>query len=167
MALSPVFIQSMISFLHNMFTAMWIGGMLTLALAVMPAVKKVFGKSKETHAFNTLFKKKLSLLTYISLVGLIITGLLMGKKATTLGVYTGFLSFGTPYSTLLSIKHLLYFVMFALAIFRSLILDKLKNMTHEQKMKLSIITLILNIIAGLTVLFLSSYIGILATLPKP
>jgi putative copper export protein len=99
------------------------------------------------------------------MVGLIITGLLMGKKAQLAGDYTGFLSFGTEYSTLLSIKHLLYFLMVGLAIFRSLIVDKLKKPSHEVKMKLNIITLIVNVIAGLAVLLLSANTAVLAAMP--
>ena len=167
MAISPVFLQTMVAFLHDVFTAMWIGGMLTLLLAVIPAMKKVLGKSKESHALNTQIKKKLSLFTYISMAGLIITGLMMSQKAQTTGLYTGFFSFGTEYSTLLSIKHILYILMVGLAIFRSQIVDKLEKLEHPVKMKLNMYTLILNILAGLGVLYLSANIAVIATLPVP
>ncbi|MHA1584320.1 MAG: hypothetical protein ACTSVU_05070 [Promethearchaeota archaeon] len=167
MSPSPIFLQTMITFLHNIFTSMWIGGMLTLLLVVMPTLKKVLGKSKESHAFNIQFKKKLSILIYISMVGLIITGLMLGKKAQTAGIYTGFMSFGTEYSTILSIKHILYILMVGLAVFRSQIIDRIKNLTQEQKMKLNMIILILNVLIGLTVLLLSAWIGTLATMLKP
>jgi len=165
MALSPVITQTIVTFLHNLFTAMWIGGMLTLLFTVMPAMKKTLGKSKESHALNTQIKKTLSILTYVSIVGLILTGLMMGHKAQLAGDYTGFFSFANEYSTLLSIKHILYILMVGLAIFRSQILDRLKKPTHEVKMKLSIITLILNVIAGLAVLLLSANIAVLAAMP--
>ncbi|MBN2156773.1 MAG: hypothetical protein JW776_12090 [Candidatus Lokiarchaeota archaeon] len=165
MALSPVFLQTLVNFLHNVFTAMWVGGMLTLLFAVMPSMRKILGKSKESQALNTQIKKTLSVLTYISIVGLIITGLMMGKKAQLAGDYTGFFSFGTEYSTLLSIKHLLYILMVALAIFRSVIVDRLKKPTQEMKMKINMYLLILNVIAGLAVLLLSSNIAVLASIP--
>ena len=165
MAISPVFLQTLVGFLHNLFTAMWIGGMLTLLIVVMPSMKKTLGKSKESHALNTQIKKTLSILTYISIVGLIITGLMMGKKAQLAGDYSGFFSFTNEYSTLLSIKHMLYILMVGLAIFRSLIVDKLKKPTHEVKMKLNIITLIVNVIAGLAVLLLSANTAVLAAMP--
>jgi len=141
-AIAPIFIN----FLHNVFTALWIGGMLTLAFTVLPAIKKILGKSKEMNALNSSIKKKLSLLTYISIVGLIITGLLMSNKAVISGLSTGFLSFGNEYSIMMSIKHILYFVMIFLSLFRSQIVD---------------------ILAGLGVLFLSSYVSVLAGLPSP
>ncbi len=165
--ISAIIAPVMINFLHNIFTVLWIGGMLTLAFTVLPAIRKVLGKSKETQALNSLIKKKLSVLTYISIVGLIITGLLMSNKAVLSGLSTGFLSFGNEYSTLMSIKHLLYFVMIFLSLFRSQFVDKVKKFAPEQKQKLNMLTLMLNILAGLAVLFLSSYVSVLAALPTP
>lgn len=165
--ISAVIAPVLISFLHDTFTALWIGGMLALAFTVLPAIKKILGKSKETKALNALIKKKLSLLTYISMVGLIITGLLMSRQAQLDGLNTGFLSFGTEYSTLLSIKHILYFLMIFLSVFRSQIVDRVKKFTPEQKQKLNMLTLMLNVLAGLVVLFLSAYTSVLASLPTP
>ena len=184
--ISAVIAPVLISFLHSTFTAMWIGGMLALAFTVLPAIRKILGKSKETKALNALIKKRLSLLTYISMVGLIITGMFMARKAASSGLYTGFLSFGTEYSTLLSIKHILYIVMISLSIFRSQIVDRVKKFAPEQKQKmnmqqqkmnmpqkmnmqqkLNMLTLMLNILAGLAVLFLSAYTSVLASLPTP
>ena len=79
--ISAVIAPVLISFFHDTFTALWIGGMLALAFTVLPAIRKVLGKSKETQKLNTLIKKKLSILTYISIVGLIITGLFMSRRA--------------------------------------------------------------------------------------
>ena len=165
--ISAIIAPILINFLHNVFTALWIGGMLTLAFTVLPAMRKVLGKSRETQALNSMIKKKLSLLTYISIIGLIITGLLMSNRAVLSGLSTGFLSFGNEYSILMSIKHLLYFVMIFLSLFRSQIVDRIKKFTPEQKQKLNMLTLLLNILAGLTVLFLSSYVSVLAALPIP
>ena len=165
--ISAIIAPILINFLHNVFTALWIGGMLTLAFTVLPAMRKVLGKSKEMKALNSMIKKKLSLLTYISIVGLIITGLFMSNMAVLSGLSMGFLSFGNEYSILMSIKHLLYFVMVFLSLFRSQIVDRVKKFTPEQKQKLNMLTLLLNILAGLAVLFLSSYVSVLAGLPTP
>ncbi len=165
--ISAVIAPVLISFLHATFTALWIGGMLALAFSVLPAIKKILGKSKETKALIALIKKKLSLLTYISMAGLIITGLFMSRQAQMSGLYTGFLSFGTEYSTLLSIKHILYFVMIFLSVFRSLIVDRVKKFTPKQNQTLNMLTLMLNILTGLAVLFLSAYTSVLASLPTP
>ena len=165
--ITAVIAPVLISFLHDVFTALWIGGMLALAFSVLPAIKKVLGKSKETQKLNYQIKKKLSILTYISMAGLIITGMFMARQTEAAGLYTGFLSFESEYSTLLSIKHLLYFLMISLSVFRSLIVDRVKKFAPEQKQKLNMLTLMLNVLAGLTVLFLSAYISVLASLPTP
>jgi putative copper export protein len=160
-AIAPI----LINFLHNVFTALWIGGMLTLAITILPAIRKVLGKSKESKDLNSVIKKKLSLLIYISIIGLIITGLLMSNRAVLSGLSTGFLSFGNEYSILMSIKHILYFLMIFLSLFRSQIVDKVKKFTPKQKQMLNMLTLIFNILAGLGVLFLSSYVSVIAGLP--
>jgi len=165
--ISAVIAPVLISFLHSIFTALWIGGMLALAFTVLPAIRKILGKSKETKALIALIKKKLSILVYISMAGLIITGMFMARKAALSGLYTGFLSFETEYSTLLSIKHILYIVMISLSIFRSLIVDRVKKLTPKQNQTLNMLTLMLNIVAGLAVLFLSAYTSVLASLPMP
>ena len=165
--ISAIIAPVLISFLHSTFTAMWIGGMLALAFSVLPSIKKILGKSKETKALNALIKKRLSLFTYISMIGLIITGMFMARQATSSGLYTGFLSFGTEYSTLLSIKHILYIVMISLSVFRSLIVDRVKKFTPKQNQTLNMLTLMLNVLAGLAVLFLSAYTSVLASLPTP
>ena len=165
--ISAVIAPVLISFLHSTFTALWIGGMLALAFTVLPAIRKILGKSKETKALIALIKKKLSILVYISMAGLIITGMFMARKAALSGLYTGFLSFETEYSTLLSIKHILYIVMISLSIFRSLIVDRVKKFTPKQNQTLNMLTLMLNVVAGLAVLFLSAYTSVLASLPMP
>ena len=150
---SPI-IPILISTLHSIFTALWIGGMLTLAFAVFPSIMKVLGKSKETKLTISKIKKRMSIFVYVSMVGLILTGLLMAKQS---GQSTGFLTFGNPYSTILSIKHILYILMILLSIFRSLIIDKLEKITPPSKEKLNMIILFINILVGITVLFLSAY----------
>ncbi len=35
---------ALITFLHDLFTAVWIGGLITLGLTVLPSVKKSLGK---------------------------------------------------------------------------------------------------------------------------
>ncbi len=41
-------IFALVTFLHDLFTAVWIGGLITLGLTVMPSVKKVLGKGPQT-----------------------------------------------------------------------------------------------------------------------
>lgn len=158
---------SIISFLHDLFTAIWIGGMLALAFAVLPSIWKVLGKSDQTEAIHASIKKRLSAIVYVSIIGLLITGVLLSRQAASLGLTTGFLSFETEYAMMLSIKHILYFVMIFLSVFRSQIIDKVRKFTLAMKMKLNMITLLLNILTGLAVLFLSAYLNALAAILTP
>jgi len=158
---------SIINFLHDLFTSIWIGGMIALTFAVYPSIRKILGKSEETEAMNASIKKKLSFLVYISIIGLLITGILMSRQAIGLGLTTGFLSFTTEYAMLLSIKHILYFIMIFLSIFRSQIVDRVRKFTPQMKMRLNMMTLVLNILSGLAVLFLSSYLSVLAAVIAP
>ncbi len=148
----------LITTLHNLFTALWIGGMLTLAFAVFPSIMKVMGKSKETKLTISTIKKRMSIFVYVSMVGLIVTGLLMAKQS---GQSTGFLSFENTYTSILSTKHILYILMILLSISRSLIIDKLENLTPPAKEKLNMIILIINMLVGVLVLALSAWVSLI------
>ncbi|MHA1560679.1 MAG: hypothetical protein ACTSPA_01015 [Promethearchaeota archaeon] len=152
----------LITTLHNIFTALWIGGMLTLAFAVFPSIRKVFGKSKETKQTIAAIKKRMSIFVYVSMAGLILTGLLMAKQS---GQTTGFLSFGNTYTSILSTKHILYILMILLSIFRSLIIDKLEKLTPPTKEKLNMIILITNMLVGVIVLALSAWVSLIPAAP--
>jgi len=152
----------LITTLHNIFTALWIGGMLTLAFAVFPSIRKVFGKSKETKQTIAAIKKRMSIFVYVSMAGLILTGLLMAKQS---GQSTGFLSFGNTYTSILSTKHILYILMILLSIFRSLIIDKLEKLTPPTKEKLNMIILITNMLVGVIVLALSAWVSLIPAAP--
>ena len=160
--MASIIVPILITTLHNIFTALWIGGMLTLAFAVFPSIKKVFGKSKEMKQTIAAIKKRMSIFVYISMVGLIITGLFMARQS---GQSTGFLSFGNTYSSILSTKHILYILMIILSIFRSLIIDKLENLTPPAKEKLNMIILITNMLVGVVILALSAWVSLIPAAP--
>lgn len=156
---SPI-ILTLISFLHELFTIIWIGGMILLVLVILPILKKQY----KPDEFKTIYKKiksRLSIFVYISIIGLLVTGLLLTKDSTLSG---GFLSFENTYSILLSIKHILFILMAIIAIFRSAVLDRIKGMKKEIKQKSDKILLLTNVIFALAVLFLSAYTGVLSSI---
>jgi len=164
--MADILIPVLIQLFHDLFTALWIGGMLALAFTVLPSIKKVLGNKetkKQMQELSSLIKKKLSLLVYISMAGLMITGLLMKKRAGSVG----FLNFDTQYATFLSIKHILYVVMVGLSIYRSRFIDNGKKFSMQKKQKLNMIVLLLNILIAVVVLFLSAHLSIMASLPVP
>ncbi|MCE7749569.1 MAG: hypothetical protein GPJ51_14380 [Candidatus Heimdallarchaeota archaeon] len=157
---SPI-ILTLINFLHEIFTIIWIGGMLLLVLVIMPVLKKQF-KPEEFELLNKKIRSRLSIFVYISIVVLLITGLILSKLPP---VSNSFFSFENTYSIILSIKHILYFLMIAIAVFRGTILDRLEGMNTDVKHKLSKVLLLSNVIFAIAVLFLSSYAGVLVSLP--
>ena len=123
---------TLVGFLHNLFTALWIGGMGTMLYAILPALKENLEKKQAMKLANAI-KGRLSTITYVSLVGLIVTGLMMGKESDD---YNGLFSFSNDYSTVMTIKHFFVILMVILTLFRSIYLDKL-NLEGPKKHKVS------------------------------
>ena len=87
-----------------MFSEIWIGGLIALGLSIMPSIVKAMGRTPESKKLLDQIKKRLSILVYISVLMLLVTGLLLAKHSK---VYQGF-SFSNEYTTLLAVKHILY-----------------------------------------------------------
>lgn len=152
-------IFGVIKSLHDVFTAIWIGGMLTTLLALMPAFKSLTEEKASGKALLIRYQKKLRVFALIGIIGLWITGIFLGKQSQS---YGGFMQFSTPYETLISIKHLLIFLMVIIAIYRGFGMgSKIENFSPKQ-MKVYGVLLMINSVLGVVVLFLS---GISAALP--
>jgi len=148
---------ALVTFLHDLLTAVWIGGLITLGLTVMPSVKKILGKGPETKKLMDAIQKRHSVLVYISMIGLVLTGLLQANRTSA---FLGLFSFGNTYSAVLAVKHILVLAMIAIAIYRSLALAKASTPTKE---KLKAALLILNIIFGVGILLLSGFTAALSS----
>ena len=153
-------IPTLISFLHELFTIIWIGGMILLVLVILPILKKQY-KPDEFKIIYKKIKSRLSIFVYISIIGLLVTGIILTRDSTLSG---GFLSFENTYSILLSIKHILFILMAIIAIFRSAVLDRIKGMKKEIKQKSDKILLLTNVVFAVAVLFLSAYTGVLSSI---
>ncbi|MHA1818905.1 MAG: hypothetical protein ACTSU2_10350 [Promethearchaeota archaeon] len=156
--MKPMEIYPIIVALHNIATAIWIGGMFALIFAVYPSLRQSLGKSKDTKKYlkeiMENIKKKLSLWVYISFIILFITGLLLAKQS---GQTTGkFIDFSTLYTTQLAIKHILYFVVIIISVLRSRVIDHLKNLPMPKREKLNMILLLLNFTLGIIILILTA-----------
>lgn len=152
----------LINFLHELFTIIWVGGMLLLVFVIMPVLKKQF-EGEKLHQVNKKIQNRLSIFTYVSIAVLMATGLLLTKLTDPSGI-TYFISFESTFATLLSIKHILFILMALVAIFRSAILDRIKGIEKKVSNKISKILLLSNVIFAIVVLFLSSYLGVIALL---
>ena len=102
-------------------------------------------------------QKRQSVFTYVSLVGLVLTGLLQANRSSA---FLGLFSLGNTYSVVLAVKHILVVLMIAIALYRSLALSKATS--HAQE-KLKAALLMLNIIFGVSVLLLSGFAAALSS----
>lgn len=138
--------------LHDIFSALWIGGMLTTTLSFMPVFKNFRQKRKELIDLLVGYQKRLAAVALISILGLWITGLLLSKQSPA---YSGFLNFSSTTNTLLSIKHILILVMIIIALYRRFILGRgLRNFNKNQQKTYGML-LVVNTLLGVIVLFLS------------
>lgn len=141
------------TFFHDLFTTVWVGGIISLGVIVMPSVKKVLGMGPQTKQLMEVIQKRLSKFVYVSIIGLIITGILKSKSAPG---FLGIFHFGNTYSMILGIKHLLVIVMIVVAILRSQIVGRKKAPSPEiEKAKAGL--LFFNMLLGILVLLLSGF----------
>lgn len=145
---------ALVTFLHDLFTAVWVGGLIALAVTVLPSARQVFGKGPETRQLMDTIQKRHSLLVYVSIIGLVLTGILQAKITPA---FQGLFTFGNPYSTVLALKHILVLGMIAVALYRSLVLGRRRGPSTPAQEKLSASLLMLNAVLGVTVLLLSGF----------
>ncbi|OJX43841.1 MAG: hypothetical protein BGO78_02435 [Chloroflexi bacterium 44-23] len=150
-----------VTFFHNLFTVVWMGGLMVTVISFLPALKESVGAGPQVKKVMQAFQKHQSIWVYISMGGLILTGLLMSKRAPQFETLFGF---GNAYSVTLSIKHILVIAMIVITLFRSLILSRPGVVLTPKKEQLSFKLVIINAILAVVVLFAS---GLLAALPIP
>lgn len=153
---------TLVTFTHNLFTAAWIGGLISIGLASMPAVREVLGKGPQTKKLMNAVQERQRWLVYASIAGLILTGLLMAQRSPA---FEGLFAFSNLYSSLLTFKHLLILMMIVIALWRSLVLGKRQKSVNPSQEKWGARLLLTNIILGVTVLLASAALTTLASTP--
>ena len=161
---SKQIVFAIVTFLHDLFTAVWIGGVITLGITVLPSAKKVLGMGPQTKKLMDAIQKRLSVLVYVSIVVLVVTGMLQANRNPAFG---GLFSFGNPYSTVLTLKHILVLAMVAIALYRSLVLGRRSGPSSPAQEKTKAGLLFLNIALGIAVLLLSGFSAALASGEPP
>ncbi len=151
---------ALMTFLHDLFTAVWIGGLIALGVTVLPAARRVLGKGPETKRLMDAIQKRQSVLVYVSMAGLALTGVLLARRSPGFG---GLFSFGSPYSVVLTLKHLVVLAMIAIALVRSLALGREGQMLTPSQEKLKGGLLLTNLGLGIVVLLLSGFLAALAS----
>lgn len=143
-------IFALVTGLHNLFTAVWIGGLIVTLITYLPVLKKVLGPGPQLKNVMTAFQKRQSLWVIISMLGLVLTGLLLSKRDPQ---FVGLFSFDNPFSIALSIKHILVLLMIAISLYRSLVLGRAGSNTAPNKEKVSFSLLVINTVLAFLVLF--------------
>lgn len=147
----------LVVFLHDLFTAVWIGGLIAISLTMLPAARSILGKGPQMKKLMDEIMRRQSPLVYVAIAGLTLTGLLQARGASD---FDGLLSFSNAYSSLLSAKHIFVLAMIAIAIVRSLILDRGSRGGEKRTQRLSHFLLYLNMVFGVVVVFLSSLLAV-------
>ena len=147
-----IVIITIMTFLHNFFTVIWIGGMFTLGLVVFPSIKKVLDMGPQTMQLINTIQNKLSKFIYIAIAGLFISGAVMAKAVPE---FQGLFNFGNKYSFFLGIKHILFILMIIIAILRSQVVGRNMKGPNPKIVKIKAGMLMLNMFLGLLVLLLS------------
>ncbi len=141
--------------LHDLFTVVWIGGLLTMGLIVMPAAKKIFDDPEKLKKFTGTAQKRMSQWGYLSIAVLLVTGVLLARYGSD---FAGLFSFNNLYSGLLAVKHLIFLTMIIIVVARKLVLKKPDN--HPlQKKKIPEKMFLANVLLGSVVVILSSIVS--------
>lgn len=157
-----IIVLTLVTFLHDLFTAVWIGGLITIGITTLPSARQILGKSPQTKQLMAAVQKRHSPLVYISILGLAITGLLLSRRAPEFG---GLFSFANTYSSWLSVKHILVAAMVAVTLARSLGMGRKGAALSPTGEKKSALLLFVNIFLGVTVLLVSAFLAALSSSP--
>ncbi|MHB8089029.1 MAG: hypothetical protein ACYDH2_12360 [Anaerolineaceae bacterium] len=150
-----------VTFLHDLFTVIWMGGLIVTVISYLPSLKKALGPGPQVKKVMSAFQNRQSIWVYISMGGLILTGLLLSNRNPE---FDSLFGFGNAYSVALSIKHILVILMIGITLYRSLILSRPQAVMTPEKEQLSFKLLIINVFLAVAVLFSS---GLVSALAKP
>ncbi len=157
--MANVFVFGLVKALHDLATAIWIGGLIQLSFVVLPVFRSRLRENKELKPLLMELQNRLSLLVLISIPILVVTGILESWHSLS---FQGFFSFDNTYSTLLSVKHLLVILMVCIAATRKLLMAR--NVTKQKskeieksREKMSAMMVFANALIGVTVVILSGF----------
>jgi len=169
-----LWIVSVVAFLHDLFTVVWIGGMITLALGMVPAIRASLGMGPQAHQIVNAFQSRFRWVAYACVAGLVVTGILLSRRSPE---FQSWFAWADTYSVLLSLKHLLVIVMVVVVIARSVLmaqnapagvpaLPRPGAAARPQpggRARVAMLLLFTNIVLGVAVLFLSAATATLGT----
>ncbi len=89
-------------FFHLIATVVWVGGLVILALLVMPEARRVLGDDPALEGLRARLRKRFLPLTHFSLVVLVVTGLTQMAGDEN---YDGMLQFDNAWAQAILLKH--------------------------------------------------------------
>ena len=149
---AKVVLFALITFLHDMSTVVWIGGLFSLTLFVIPGIKTAIGKSPQTGEIIKSVQKRFRVFVVLSIIIIGITGILMSKQS---GFVAGAFSFANLYAGILSVKHILVILMIVFTIFM--------NVIPKKPGKGPGVFLLVNLVFGILILLLSGFDAAIAS----
>jgi uncharacterized membrane protein len=110
---SDLAILSTVNWLHLVATVVWIGGIVTNLIVVLPSAKESL-EPPVMGRFMGSFIKRFRWLVYFSMGVLVVTGVIMMLMNDQ---YLGMLNFGNLWTLVLLVKHILVVILIILAIY--------------------------------------------------
>jgi uncharacterized membrane protein len=153
LSMANLIVMTIMRFLHNLFTVIWIGGMFVLGIGMLPVIQSKVEKPERRILIEGI-RTRMNKLVAISIIGLFVSGLLMSNASP---LFQGYLSLGNRYSSILAIKHIAVGAMVAVTLVRNRMLSNLEPGRQTKQQKITALLLIVNILLGMVVLFLSAW----------
>jgi uncharacterized membrane protein len=108
-----LYVKTLLSFIHNLATIIWIGGMFINILVFMPTAKKVLDPDNNGRLMQTVMKR-FRIVVYTSIVILGVTGIPLKIVNPN---YINIINFENQWEIVSFVKHLFYGLLTLLAIY--------------------------------------------------
>jgi uncharacterized membrane protein len=144
----------LVIFLHNLFTVVWMGGLIVSVISFLPALKRAYnGATPQVKKVMRQYQRRHSVWVYISMGGLLLTGMILSNFNPG---YSRLFNFENTFSTVLSIKHILVLLMIVVTLYRSLVSGKIKGALTPQQENLNQVLMVGNAVLAVLVLLASA-----------
>jgi len=140
-------------FLHDLFAVIWLGNLIITYFSIIPTAREVLGPGPEVKKFMTAYQKRQGKFGMASMVGLIITGMMMANQNPE---FAHLFSTANTFSLVLTVKHVMVIASFAIALYSGLVLGRGKPDPNKEKLSSQLLTL--NVILAFAILFASAWI---------
>lgn len=107
MTTAPVWVMTLLFWLHMLATVAWVGSLVAMSILILPASKRTL-KPVDQISFNTAVQKRLEPIAWFCMGLLLVTGLFQMSLSPH---YNGFLSLSTQWSLAMLVKHSLAVIM--------------------------------------------------------